>query len=191
MFKNYLLYLPRERIRAVAGVILPPIVVTGNSSTWASQIEQHVYNNSPYYAYLHTQSTPSSEPRPSTTSTFNIDDAIIRLNASAASKSQHRCAKYVRLAIQAGGINTNVHPAEAREYKPYLLRWGFKTVDKTDYAPLKGDIRVFQPYPNGNPAGHIDMYNGSHWVSDFRENNVWPGRGYANNPDYGIFRWPQ
>jgi hypothetical protein len=51
-----------------------------------------------------------------------------------------------------------------------------------------GDIRVWQPYVGGSPSGHIDMYDGSQWISDFRENGDFPGQGYRRDPDYQIFR---
>jgi len=120
---------------------------------------------------------------------FNIDNAVNYLNENAKAQSQHRCAYFVRQALEAGGINTNPHPGTAREYGPFLQGWGFNNVEPTNYSPVKGDIRVFQPYPNGNSAGHIDMYNGNQWMSDFRENNAFPGSGYRNS-SYQIFRWP-
>lgn len=132
---------------------------------------------------------PSIRPVPPRRAGFNIDNAITTLDARAGGHSQHACAKYVRIAIQAGGINTANHPLEARQYGPYLHRWGFIQVNPSNYTPARGDIRVFQPYSGGNSAGHIDMFNGNNWASDFRENNNMPGTGYAIAQNYQIFRW--
>jgi hypothetical protein len=125
---------------------------------------------------------------------FNISAAINYLDENAYShyikgKCGH-CALHVRQALQAGGINTAHHPVFAKNYGPYLMGWGFENISPTDYTPFPGDIRVWQSYPGGNPAGHIDMFNGSNWGSDFIENGVFPGRGYSIYPNYQIFRWP-
>jgi len=59
-----------------------------------------------------------------------------------------------------------------------------------NYVPIKGDVRVFQNYPSGSVNGHIDMYNGKHWVSDFVERGNWPGVNYERyKPSFSIFRW--
>jgi type VI secretion system secreted protein VgrG len=121
---------------------------------------------------------------------FDIKAAVAVLNKRALPASAHACAKYVRIALEGGGIDTTVHPVLAKLYGPYLTRWGFKTVTATGYTPVTGDVRVFQPYTGGNTAGHIDMYNGTQWVSDFKEKSFWPGRGYQdNNATYEIYRW--
>jgi hypothetical protein len=153
---------------------LSPVILTGNSSGWGAQIQSHVYGNSSFYA----QGGGG----------YNVDNAVNWLNNNAKAASQHACAKYVRLALEAGGINTNPHPVPAKDYAPFLTKWGFSTVNSTNYLPIRGDIRVFQPYQGGSQYGHIDMYNGSLWLSDFRERNEFPGRGYRNSV-YQIFRW--
>jgi hypothetical protein len=83
------------------------------------------------------------------------------------------------------------HPVPAKLYAPYLIGYGFNTVSPENYTPEMGDIRVWQPYlGDSKNYGHIDMYNGNQWVSDFKENNPWPGSGYRDDPHYQIFRWP-
>ena len=130
---------------------------------------------------------------PSTRQNFNIDAAVLYLNAHAyATYSREtcgRCARAVRLALEAGGINTNPHPISAKDYEPYLKKWGFTKIPRSDYDPIKGDIRVFQNYPGGSKHGHIDMYNGKQWVSDYFEKNDFPGNGYRLHNTFSIFRW--
>jgi hypothetical protein len=96
---------------------------------------------------------------------FNIDNAVDYLNEHAYPKYDKatcgRCARAVRLSLEAGGINTTKHPNSAKDYGPYLTKWGFSTVNRTNYEPLKGDLRVFQNYTGGSIDGHIDMYNGN------------------------------
>lgn len=43
----------------------------------------------------------------------------------------------------------------------------------------------------GCPCGHIQMYNGIQWVSDFfQPRKFWPGRDYElYKPGYEVFRW--
>ena len=125
---------------------------------------------------------------------FNIDAAVAYLNAHAFATyikgKCGKCAKAVRLSLEAGGIKTNPHPLSAKDYGSYLRKWGFTEIPTTDYTPIKGDIRVFQNYPSGSPHGHIDMYNGIKWVSDFIEQGDYPGRGYRiHHTPFNIFRW--
>jgi len=122
---------------------------------------------------------------------YNIENAVNYLNNNSLEKSSGRCAYFVRQALEAGGINTNPHPISAKDYGSYLIEWGFSTVSRTNYIPIKGDISVIQPYSGGSPHGHIQMYNGSIWLSDFKQKiDFWPGGGYRlKQPDYQIYRW--
>lgn len=99
-------------------------------------------------------------------------------------------ARAIRLALEAGGINTKGHPLLSKDYGPFLTKLGFSLMNPTNYVPKTGDIRVFQPYAGGDPVGHIDMYDGRQWVSDFKEENFWPSAKYKKyHPSYQIFRW--
>jgi len=127
---------------------------------------------------------------------MNIDAAVRHLDAAAHKMSTGWCARYVRQALAAGGI-TGVGPPEARLYGPFLLAAGFVVVPNTvPYVPKKGDVIVLQPYPNAPAevqAGHIEMYDGKGWVSDFHQNGMWAGPGFRAynqyHPDsYAIYR---
>ena len=120
--------------------------------------------------------------------TFDIDKAVTELDNKAEAASTGKCAAYVRKAIEAGGISTSNRPNYAKDYGSYLEEWGFEEITTTNYQ--KGDIAVFQNYEGGSVAGHIQMYNGSQWVSDFKQSGFWPGSGYRKNePSYSIYRW--
>ena len=54
---------------------------------------------------------------------------------------QGRCAKHVRLALEAAGMNTTGHPVSAKDYGPFLRKVGFTTVAPEGYVPQLGDIR--------------------------------------------------
>jgi hypothetical protein len=83
-------------------------------------------------------------------SKFDADKALDFLNSSAGSISTGACARYVRLAIKAGGIDINPNPVPAKEYGPYLEKYGFTAIDGKTYNvendPQKGDIAVIQTY---------------------------------------------
>ena len=130
---------------------------------------------------------------------FNIDNAVKWLNNNAHESwkdANGQCAYYVRMALEAGGINTSNHPVPARLYGSYLESWGFSIENSISY--FKGDIAVIQGYPGatadpvtGIPYGHIQMYNGSIWISDFKQNRpFWPGAKYEYyKPPFDIYRW--
>jgi type VI secretion system secreted protein VgrG len=58
------------------------------------------------------------------------------------------------------------------------------------YLPQKGDIAVFQPPNDKHRHGHIQMYNGTQWVSDFKQPRAfWPNKDYEDiKPPYVIYR---
>ncbi|MDC0711407.1 hypothetical protein POL68_23250 [Stigmatella sp. ncwal1] len=132
----------------------------------------------------------STTPRTGT-SGMNVDRAVAHLNANAYAESQRDCALHVRRAIEAGGVrlDVNTRPGSAKDYGPYLGRHGFTPVDTQNYVPQRGDVAVIQPYPGGSAAGHIAMYDGTQWVSDFRQRDMWGGPGYRREqPPYEIYR---
>lgn len=56
------------------------------------------------------------------------------------------------------------------------------------YTPQKGDIAVFEPTDN-HKYGHIQMYDGEQWRSDFKQNNFSPGSGYTKDGvPYTVYR---
>lgn len=120
---------------------------------------------------------------------LNIEAAVTHLNGAAGDHSSGRCARYVREAIQAGGVTIQPHPRDAKDYGPYLVSSRFAQVAAEGYTPQAGDVVVIQPYTGGSPAGHIAMYNGTQWVSDFTQRDMWSGPGYrTHQPAYVIYR---
>ncbi len=57
------------------------------------------------------------------------------------------------------------------------------------YTPIRGDIVVLQPTANSSSHGHIAMYNGEQWISDFPQNDFWGGSAYRNQAEYTFFRY--
>ena len=134
----------------------------------------------------------------SNTPTWNYKKAIEWLKKNAHSwneynnlpkKEKGNCAKYLRTALEKAGINTKGHPTDAKDYGQLLQKNGFKEISPNGYVPKEGDIRVWQPAPGTRPEGHIHMYDGDQWVSDFKEPNLdGPNKHYRKNPNYKIYR---
>lgn len=120
---------------------------------------------------------------------YDIEKAVSKLNANALSGSKGECAKYVRWAVEAGGLSTTGRPVSAKDYDKFLPKLGFSETSKEGYNPVKGDIVVIESI-SGHPHGHIAMYNGEQWISDFKQRDIWAGSAYRNaKPNYRIFRW--
>jgi hypothetical protein len=121
---------------------------------------------------------------------LNIAAAVAHLRANAQPHSTGMCARYVRLALKAGGVEIQPFPPIARIYGPPLTQCGFVNINPfLEYTPQAGDVVVIQNYPGGKNAGHIAMYSGSEWISDFKQRDIWAGPGYrAKKPRIDIFR---
>ena len=84
-------------------------------------------------------------------------------------RSVGMCALYVRKAIIAGGIPLYAG-GDAWSYKYMLPVLNFHQVGKESEREV-GDIVVFQPI-GGRKFGHISIWNGKQWVSDFKQRNL-------------------
>ena len=105
---------------------------------------------------------------------------------NAEKKSVGLCALYVRKAIKAGGIPLYTG-GDAWSYKYVLPILGFDEVDKKSER-MAGDIVVFQPI-GGRKFGHIAMWNGKQWVSDFKQRSIIVHSDYRREGcEYAIFR---
>jgi len=111
------------------------------------------------------------------------------MDAHALVHSSHHCAMYCRLGMEAAGLNTSDRPqsGDAGDYGPFLLRHGAQTVPQAAYSPQVGDVVVFDK-TSEHPNGHIEMYDGHHWVSDFMQRTFSPYRDAASSPPYTIYR---
>jgi hypothetical protein len=127
---------------------------------------------------------------------FDIEKAAANLRKNAEATSLGKCARAVRMAIQAGGINPTSWPPVAKDYARYLLDWGFLPLEDVSsdtadqYRPILGDIVVLQPV-NETEAGHIAMFDGAVWISDFRQRDIWAGPSFRHvRPPIAAFRYP-
>jgi len=104
---------------------------------------------------------------------FDAQEFAITLDQNACPTSKGQCARYVRIALQTGGINTNGRPNAAGDYGPFLGSRGFGTVSADEYRAAVGDIVVFGKTA-AHPYGHIAGFDGKHWVSDFLQRMMNP-----------------
>lgn len=101
-------------------------------------------------------------------------------------KSVGLCALYVRKAINAGGIPL-WRCGSAWRYNKVLSILNFQEVATGEELKV-GDIVVFQPI-GGRKHGHIAIWNGHQWVSDFQQHSIIVHSDYSNkSAEWTIFR---
>lgn len=115
--------------------------------------------------------------------------AIDWLDSHAQLHSTHRCAASVREAMEAAGIPTADRPAsgDAGDYGPFLRRHGAQVVAPDNYQPRAGDIAVFDKSVD-HPNGHVQVFDGQHWVSDFLQHTFSPYRDQQSTPSVTVYR---
>lgn len=117
---------------------------------------------------------------------WSPEKAAEYVTKNAEKKSVGLCAKYVRKAIMAGGIPL-YQGGDAWSYKYLLPLLGFKEIENENDKKV-GDIVVFQPIGK-HYFGHIAIWNGKQWVSDFKQRGIIVHSDFRkNNCEYTIFR---
>lgn len=106
-------------------------------------------------------------------------------------KSVGLCTHYVRKALITGGIPLYyAFGAATKDYKHILPLLNFEMIGDNinDVKKKPGDIIVFQSH-GGRKHGHIAMWNGKQWVSDFKQRSYIVHSDY-NKPgtEYSIYR---
>lgn len=131
--------------------------------------------------------------------TWDIDKAVAYLKQNSAGKrSLGKCARYVKAAIKAGGIILGDQFVSAKDYGPSLIGNGFHTQGKLLAGFKKGDVAVIDGFSGvkgtvkDHPHGHMCMFDGEIWISDFTQNDLYPGSDYTKvRPNYIVFRYEQ
>ena len=116
--------------------------------------------------------------------TLDKEKAAAYVTKNAEAKSRTWCAWYVMRALQEGGCPIYLLPAYG--YSWLLPRMGFTEVSRVGYVPQKGDLIVF-PAVGKHIWGHIQMWNGEQWVSDFKQKNMIPAKAY-HKTNWKIYR---
>ena len=115
-----------------------------------------------------------------------IDKALEFLERNAEPNSTKSCGRYVGKALLAGGFNIRTHGRNASlyYYDKILVNARFKIIEEINNKSVqflndnyskqqRGVILVIlNKTKDGN--GHICMYNGSKWISDFVQDNMVP-----------------
>jgi len=120
---------------------------------------------------------------------WDLDAAVKHLQTHALSDSHGQCAKYPRQAVEAGGVTLTRHES-AKDYGPSLETVGFAALNfcpTNGYA--KGDVAIIKAFA-GHPHGHMMMYDGTQWISDFKQRTFYPGGAYRRaQPSYEVYRY--
>lgn len=118
---------------------------------------------------------------------WNTELSVQHLTANAKSGPTGLCAKFVRQAIEAGGV-TLVRHGSAKDYGSSLLQVGFVAIEETiPERGKKGDVVIMQAIGD-HIHGHMQMYSGNRWVSDYSQNGFYP---YTHSrPEYQVYRYP-
>jgi hypothetical protein len=107
-----------------------------------------------------------------------------------------RCAEYVRKAMEAAGLQTGGRPNWAKNYGTFLVSAGFSEIFKDQhapdapagYTPQAGDIVVLDG-TSKSKEGHIEGYDGTNWISDFVQKDMWAGPSWrSEKASYAIYR---
>jgi len=111
---------------------------------------------------------PSSPPPTESNLLAKVQKAADIARQNAKPSPGKECATYVRIALNQAGI-TFAHPGSACEYhsKNTLRNIGFTEISRPATFQ-KGDIIVFE-CNTVQVFGHIEIYDGSRWYSDFAQ----------------------
>lgn len=94
------------------------------------------------------------------------------------------CALYVRKALQEAGYEFTPNPSAYQYAYGTLADAGFTKISSDNYVPQIGDVVVFNR-SSKNPHGHIQIYDGNQWVSDYRQSGFSP---YSQHNGYTVWR---
>lgn len=110
----------------------------------------------------------SEDSSDSDQSGFDLDKFVQKLDKVKARASSQRCARSIRIALQGAGAVFGSHPVAASDWGGTLAQIGFKQIQPEFDHPQEGDIYIIRR-TNKHIYGHIAGFNGSQWVSDFKQ----------------------
>lgn len=102
-----------------------------------------------------------------------------------------KCGIFTREAVESSIKPQKVtRTLSAKNYGPSYEKVGFEKVfsypeqAKKNYSPLKGDLCII----NYEPHGHICIYTGKVWISDFYQRDMYGGSIRDEDPPFTIYR---
>lgn len=108
----------------------------------------------------------------------------------AVSTSQGKCALYIRKALQFGGNFQFTPQGSAYLYNNVLPGLGFKAFPASEPAKI-GDVIVYGR-TSQHQHGHIQVWNGKNWVSDFVQRRAVPYTdGYDPSQSITLYRYTE
>lgn len=146
-----------------------------NLSAHAKQKEYELASLTSKLSYEKRQQARASVPSSGSAPAL----AASRASSVALSSSSGWCARYVRKALQFAGYDFTPNPS-AYQYatRGTLANAGFSKISN-DSEPQVGDVVVYDRSAK-HPHGHIQIFDGTHWISDFRQNSISPYSGVYN-----------
>ena len=154
-----------------------------SSSNTQSQVNLQASNNTTLQNFsANFQSPISAVERLTSNSAPSI--AAASASGAALGSSIGLCAKYVRRALQAAGYSFTPQPSAYQYANGTLASAGFVKLSNDNYVPQVGDVAVFNRTAK-NIHGHIQIYDGNQWVSDFRQPKFSP---YSQHNGYTVWR---
>jgi len=179
-----------EDFSAIHGELMLQVAAIHSRRDEGAAVES-IDRKSPASFASDTTEIPISQSGQRTEGTFSsgIHRLISWLDSHAHLHSTHHCAASVRQTMEAAGIETADRPSsgDAGDYGPFLLRHGAQVVPTESYEPKAGDIAVFDRTED-HPAGHIQVFDGQHWVSDFVQHTFSPYRDQESTPPITVYR---
>ena len=91
-----------------------------------------------------------------------------KLHSMSSATSTKKCARSIRIALQAAGARILNHPVAAADWGNTLQTIGYKPIKPAFDQPQEGDIYIIHRTQK-HVYGHIAAYTGRQWVSDFRQ----------------------
>lgn len=110
---------------------------------------------------------------------WDKEKAVRYLQLHVNGKSIGQCAAYTRRAIEAGGVVLSRHQY-ARDYGLSLMSAGFLELGRDLNHYKAGDVVIFNGVNESHPEGHMAMYDGTVWISDFKQQSFYPGAAFRN-----------
>ncbi len=111
---------------------------------------------------------PASKRHKSEDQNIDLHKFSSKLESMSAKHSKEKCAKNIRIALQAAGADVSKHPVAASDWGQTLEKNGYKKIKPAFNRPQEGDIYIIER-TSGHTYGHIAGYTGNGWFSDFRQ----------------------
>lgn len=115
---------------------------------------------------------------------FNSSLASAKIRSTAGLRSSGHCGRDVREALAAGGIILD-RREHACQYGSSLVNAGFTPVGSITSGFQAGDVVVINCSAT-HIHGHMALYDGTQWISDFYQNGL---SIYHHMPNYTIYRY--